>query len=203
MILPSAAVILPSKSVFAVPNLPSASAIAASFALVILSSKSVLASVILPSAAVILPSKSVFAVANLPSASAIASVLAFSIFGSNSVFNAATFSSAFVPASVTAASLAPSILPSTLPKSSVFFATFGFNSLMAASFAFDFSVLAWILPSRSVLACPPAVDPVSKACTLLSKVVTFGVSALIAVSLDSDFCLFAATCASLVLSTVF
>ena len=177
MILPSAAVILPSKSVFAVPSLPSASAIAASFALVILSSKSVLASVILPSAAVILPS--------------------------NSVFAALIFSPAFVPASVTAASLAPSILPSTLAKSSVFFVTFGFNSLMAASFAFDFSVLAWILPSRSVLASPPAVDPASKACTLLSKAVTFGVSALIAVSLASDFCLFAATCASLVLSTVF
>ena len=74
---------------------------------------------------------------------------------------------------------------------------------MAASLAFDFSVFAWILPSRSVLASPPAVDPASKACTLLSKVVTFGVNALIAVSLASDFCLFAATCASLVLSTVF
>ena len=73
---------------------------------------------------------------------------------------------------------------------------------MAASLAFDFSVFAWILASRSVLACPPAVDPASKACTLPSKVVTFGVSALIAVSLASDFCLFVATCASLVLSTV-
>ena len=203
MILPSAAVILPSRSVFAVPNLPSASAIAASFALVILSSKSVLASVILPSAAVILPSRSVFAVPNLPSASAIAAAFASSILPVSSVFASLIFSAAFVPASVTAASLTPSILPSTLAKSSVFFVTFGFNSLRAASFAFDFSVLAWILPSRSVLASPPAVDPASKACTLLSKVVTFGVNALIAVSLASDFCLFAATCASLVLSTVF
>ena len=158
---------------------------------------------ILPSAAVILPSRSVFAVPNLPSASAIAAAFASSILPVSSVFASLIFSAAFVPASVTAASLTPSILPSTLAKSSVFFVTFGFNSLRAASFAFDFSVLAWILPSRSVLASPPAVDPASKACTLLSKVVTFGVNALIAVSLASDFCLFAATCASLVLSTVF
>ena len=74
--------------------------------------------------------------------------------------------------------------------------------MIAASFAFDFSVFAWILPSRSVLASPPAVDPASKACTLLSKAVTFGVNALSAVSFASDFCLFVATCASLVLLTV-
>ena len=150
----------------------------------------------------ILPSKSVLAAFTLPSASAIAAVFASLILPSNSVFAALIFSPAFVPASVTAASLAPSILSSTLAKSSVFFVTFGVNALMAASFAFDLSVFAWILLSRSVLACPPAVDPVSKACTLPSRVVTFGVNSLIAVSFASDFCLFAATCASLVLLTV-
>ena len=73
-------------------------------------------------------------------ASVIASVFAVVILPSSSVFAALTFSSAFVPASVTAASLAPSIFPSIFATASVLASTFGFKSLIAVSFASDFSL---------------------------------------------------------------
>ena len=60
------------------------------------------------------------------------------ILASNSVLAAATFSSAFVPASVMASVFAVAILLSIFPTASVLASTFGFNSLIAVSLASDF-----------------------------------------------------------------
>ena len=105
-------------------------------------------------------------------------------FASNAVFAALTFSSAFVPASVIASVFAVVILPSSSVFAALTFSSaFVPASLIASVFAV--SILLSIFPTAAVLAS------------------TFGFSSLIAVSLASDFSLFLATCASLVLSTVF
>ena len=89
-----------------------------------------------------------------------------------------------MPASVIASVFAVVILPSSSVFAALTFSSaFVPASLIASVFAV--SILLSIFPTAAVLAS------------------TFGFSSLIAVSLASDFSLFLATCASLVLSTVF
>ena len=88
-----------------------------------------------------------------------------------------------MPASVIASVFAVVILPSSSVFAALTFSSAFVPASVIAS-VFAVSILLSIFPTAAVLAS------------------TFGFSSLIAVSLASDFCLFVATCASLVLSTV-